>query len=193
MKTLPIPNPHRALLLTALVLLILAASLAGFSAYKPVAFSEIPEIAARASVANIPPAKVSTLPFSMEDIVMFLSGNFQMLPVKRQPDHVEFVYSEPRADGTLEEIMRIAVSTHGEEVRVKFSFQEFNAMHYVGELIESPFFTRAESEQLYALLYAPDEKRTWQQVGRFQARAALVYKPKEIEAHFEFTGYLPRD
>jgi hypothetical protein len=128
------------------------------------------------------------LPFSIQDFASFLSETFHMQPVESEPDCVKFIYAERQNDGRDVEIMRIMIQSRETHLQVAFSFKEFNVMHYVAEFMEGPFFTRAESEQLYALLYAPAGQRSWKQVGRFQARVTLVDGADGMDALFEFAA-----
>lgn len=192
MKTLSIPNPHRtlmaALLAAALVLIAPKAPPIqwGNIALSPVVTTSVP-------ARPMPPARpITGLPFAMRDVVVFLTGNFQLQPVESGPDFAKFIYAEPPRDGTSAEIMRIAVRERAEQIQAVFTFREFNAMHYVAEFIESPLFTRSESEQIYGLLYTPKQVRSWQKVGRFYARAGLLDVAEGTEASFEFAANPPR-
>ncbi len=192
MKTLSIPVPHRTMLVAALAL-VLMAGVPRPPPLNPIGMPLLPVITTRVPARPMPPAQpAKNLPFSMRDVVVFLSGNFQMQPVESGPDYAKFIYAERQLDGTTAEIMRIAVRSREEQIRVAFTFREFNVMHYVAEFIEGPLFTRPESEQLYGLLYAPNGQRTWQKVGRFQARAAFSHVGDETEASFEFAPNPPR-
>ena len=149
-------------------------------------------ITTRIPARPTPPAKpAAVLPFTMRDIVVFLSTTFQITPIESGPDYAKFIYTEDWA-GSGEEIMRIAVAARDEQLRVAFTLREFNAMHYVAEFIESPLFTIAESEQLYALIYAPGREHGWKQIGRFHAHAGLVNMSEGTEASFEFAANPPR-
>lgn len=152
----------------------------------------MPVIMTRVPAQPTPSAKpAKTLPFSMRDVVVFLSGNFQMQPVESGPDCAKFIYADRELDGTSAEIMRIAVRSRAEQLEVAFTFREFNAMHYVAEFIEGPLFTRSESEHLYGLLHAPNRQRVWQKVGRFHAKSALLEAAEGMEARFEFAANPP--
>jgi hypothetical protein len=192
MKTLSLPVAHRSPLVAALAI-VLAAGLTRPPPLNSDGLSLTPVVMTRVPARPTPPAKpAKVLPFTMEDVVVFLSGNFQMQAVEHGADYARFIYTDRRRDGTSEEIMQISVRFHAERLQVAFRFREFNAMHYVAEFIEAPLFTRAESEQLYALLYAPNRQRAWQKVGRFHARAALLEIADGTEASFEFAGETPR-
>jgi len=192
MQTLSIPVHHRSLLI-AVIAVLLAAGAARPPLLSPSSLSLMPAITTSIPARPTPPGKpAKALPFSMQDVVVFLSGNFQMQPVESGPDYAKFIYAERQHGGTSDEIMRIAVRSREEQLQVAFTFREFNAMHYVAEFIEGPLFTRPESEQLYALLYAPNRLRAWQKVGRFRARAALIERAEGMEASFEFASNPPR-
>jgi hypothetical protein len=128
------------------------------------------------------------LPFSLQDFVLFASENFNVQPIESGSDYARFIYSERARDGEDVEIMRIMIRAREAYLQVAFSFREFNVMHYVAEFMEGPFFTRAESEQLYALLYEPSARHTWKPVGRFQARVTMVNGNEGTEALFEFAA-----
>lgn len=132
----------------------------------------------------IPAQPLGVLPFTMQDVVLFLSTNFEITPVESSPGFARFIYTE-RADGTGDEIMNITVDARSGDLNVAFTFREWIAMHYVAEFIECPLFTRAESEQLYALLYSSDGAR-WEPLGRFKARAAFSSVGETTEVAFEF-------
>ena len=185
MKTLSIPSSHHTAFVVVVLALILWAvsTLApplnpGILSFAPVLSSSMP--------AGTEAAPAKTLPFTMDDVVAFLSRNFEIEAVSLGSDYAEFIYTVPQADFSALEIMRISVRARSEQVQVAFTFREFNAMHYVAEFIEGRLFTRSESEKLYGLLSAPDSRRTWHKVGRFDARAALIEVPEATEARFEF-------
>jgi hypothetical protein len=142
--------------------------------------------AALAKPRSVLPARA--LPFSIQDFASFLSENFHMQPIESEPDCVKFIYAERQSDGRDLEIMRVMIRSREAHLQVAFSFKEFNVMHYVAEFMEGPFFTRAESEQLYALLYAPAGQHSWQQVGRFQAKVTFVDGSEGMDALFEFAA-----
>ena len=55
----------------------------------------------------------------------------------------------------------MTVRSQREHLSVSFALHEYTAMPYVAEFIECPLFTRAESEQLYMLLYGPESRSGW--------------------------------
>lgn len=188
MKTLSIPVHHRSLLIAAL-----AASLVAGTTHPPLLslsrVSLLPVITTSIPARPTLPVKpAKTLPFSMQDVVMSLSATFRTQPTESGSDFAKFIYADQQLDGTSEEIMRIAVRESGEQIRVAFTFREFNAMHYVAEFIEGPLFTRPESEELYGLLYARGREHGWQKVGRFHARASITEQSENSEARFEFAA-----
>lgn len=129
-----------------------------------------------------------TLPFSIQDFASFLGETFHMLPMESEPDCIKFIYAERQNDGRDLEIMRIMLRSREAHLQVAFSFKEFSVMHYVAEFMEGPFFTRAESERPYELLYAPAGQPSWQQVGRFRAKVTLVDGSDGMDALFEFAA-----
>src|ERR1043165_9603231 len=167
MKTLSIPVHHRSFLVAALAVL-LAAGATRPPPLNPSSFSFLPVITTSIPTRPTLPAKpAKTLPFSMQEVVVTLSTTFRTQPTESGSDFAKFICADQQPDGTSEQVMRIAVRERGEQIRVAFTFREFNAMHYVAEFIEGPLFTRPESEQLYGLLHTPNRVRSWQQVGRF--------------------------
>jgi hypothetical protein len=189
MKYQPIPLPIRCVLFAALALLLAGEGLGP----SPTMASDqpFPEVTALVAVP-IRPGSVfpeSTLPFSIQDFAAFLGETFHMLPIESEPDCIKFIYAERQGDGRDLEIMRIMLRSREAHLQVAFSFKEFNVMHYVAEFMEGPFFTRAESEQLYELLYAPPVGQpSWKQVGRFRAKVTLVDGSDGMDALFEFAA-----
>ena len=184
MKTLPIPTPYRALLT-----IVVSAALVVITPRAPqipsdnlwLSLRETPSLVRRPISPTQP---IATLPFTMRDVIVFLSTNFKIAPVESRPDSAMFIYTE-RLNGTGEEIMRIMVSARSGHLRVAFAFREMNTMHYVAEFIESPLFTSSESEQLYALLYSSNGP-SWQPLQRFSARAKFTDLGETVQAVFEF-------
>jgi hypothetical protein len=126
-------------------------------------------ITTRIPARPTPPAKPATvLPFTMRDIVVFLSTTFQITPIESGPDYAKFIYMEDWA-GSGEEIMRIAVAARDEQLRVAFTFHEFNAMPLRGGIHRKPALYN--SRKRAALRFDLPHEHGWKQIGRFHARA----------------------
>jgi len=182
---------HPWKLLLAIVGLLLFAGFSRPTGVDITQSSSLPASTLKAPSPSVPLVKSQKeLPFSIDEIVLFLRQNFGISPEESGRDYALFRYSDRQANGSNMEIMRIAVRTYAEHIWVAFTFREFNAMHYVAEFIEAPLFTHKEIERLYGMLYA-DRPRAWEKVGRFYARGALLNVADGTEVSFEFSPELP--
>ena len=185
MKTHMLGIPWRTLLLGAALPLFLAAWIIPHPHID--AYSIVPEIAAKSfSRPSTPKGAVKTLPFSMQDVVAFLKDDLQAKPVQIERDYALFTYLDPQPNGSSDQVVQITVNSTLDGLRVTFTFREFTAMHYVAEFIESPMFTRTESERLYALLYARSGRDQWERVERFHTRVLYETQAEHTEVRFEF-------
>lgn len=182
MKTLLIPIPYRALLTTVVSAALMVITPPPIPSGN--LWLSLPETPSLARGPISPTQPVATLPFTIRNVVVFLSTNLKIAPVESRAEYAMFICTE-RLDGTGEEIMRITVSARSGHLRVAFTFREMSTMQCVAEFIESPLFTSSESEQLYAMLYSSNGPR-WQPLERFLARAAFTDLGETAEAVFEF-------
>ena len=185
MKAQSNPIPYRTLWAAAVALVLVG----GGTVFPSPPPNELPFVPKSTTHAPAQPTLTAkALPFSLQDFASFLSLTFHMQPIESEPDSVKFIYAERQSDGRDVEIMRIMIRSREAHLQVAFSFKEFNVMNYVAEFMEGPFFTRAESEQLYELLYNPAGQASWKQVGRFQAKVTFVNGSEGMDALFEFAA-----
>src|SRR4029079_806265 len=128
---------HPWKLLLAMVGLLLFAGFSRPTAVDITHSSALPASTLKAPSSSAPLVKSQKeLPFSIDDIVLFLRQNFGISPEESDRDYAFFRYADRQPNGNNMEIMRIAVRTYAEHIWVAFTFREFNAMHYVAEFIE---------------------------------------------------------
>ena len=146
MKTLLIPIPYRALLTTVVSAALMVITPPPIPSGN--LWLSLPETPSLARGAISPTQPVATLPFTIRNVVVFLSTNLKIAPVESRAEYAMFIYTE-RLDGTGEEIMRITVSARSGHLRVAFTFREMSTMQCVAEFIESPLILVAAFIKVY--------------------------------------------
>ena len=65
------------------------------------------------------------------------------------------------------QLLRHLVENSDEDIQVTFYLTDAHEMNWVTELLDAPFFTRAETEKLFALVNS-DRDASGKTIGRFQ-------------------------
>lgn len=112
------------------------------------------------------PAK--SLPFTFDQVITSLSKTYDLQMIeKRDGKYAAFRLLDTTAAGVSRELMRIVVSTKNDHLIVTFSLRETIGMHYLAEFVESPLFTRWESEHLYEVMQRERDADVPVNLGRF--------------------------
>jgi hypothetical protein len=124
------------------------------------------------------------LPFSFNQVLSYFDDVFQKSGYRAQDHFYLFIEG-----GAPDELVTIAVYSTGRKIGVTLLSGGDWGVNYIREFFEAPFFLRAESEQLYALLAAGQGARS-ATLSRFQVKID-VSETREwivIRAEFEPLG-----
>src|SRR6266481_5091822 len=118
--------------------------------------------------SGAPPTKTAnsaTTPLTFANVVSFFkAAKFRATEV--QPRCVIFFEGEWKSASVYNYAV-IMVENSDEDIQVTFYLTDAHEMNWVTELLDAPFFTRAETAKLFALLNS-DRDVNGKTIGRFQ-------------------------
>ena len=124
-------------------------------------------------------------PLSFANVRSFFSDTLRLRPTEVQRRCVIFYEGEWRNANTYNYCV-IIVENSDEDLQVTFYLTDDREMNWVNEFLDSPFFTRGETEQLFRLLNQERSARA-EKIGRFRVDVSH-WEPRHAEIIvFSFT------
>ena len=119
-----------------------------------------------ATPTGSPGAKAGLTPLTFANVRHFFSDTMHVRPTEVQKRCVIF-YEGEWVNANTYNYCVIIVENSDEDLQVTFYITDAREMSWVNEFIDSAFFTRGETENLYQLLYREKHARG-EKVGRFR-------------------------
>jgi hypothetical protein len=129
----------------------------------------------------------ATRPLTFENVISFFSDTLHIRPTEVQKRCVIFYEGEWKNAQTYNYCV-IVVENSDEDLQVTYYITGDREMNWVTELMDSAFFTRAETEHLFQLLYQKRNPRG-EKVGRFRVDVSR-WEPRHAE--IIVLGFTPR-
>ena len=124
-------------------------------------------------------------PLTFSNVRSFFSDTLRVRPTEVQKRCVIFYEGEWQNANTYNYCV-IIVENSDEDLQVTFYLTDDREMNWVNEFLDSPFFTRSETENLFRLLNQKRHVRG-EQVGRFRVDVSH-WEPRHAEIIvFSFT------
>ena len=117
-------------------------------------------------------------PLTFANVRSYFSDTLGFRPTEVQKRCVIFYEGEWVSPKTYNYCI-IIVENSDEDLQVTFHITDDQEMNWVNEFLDSPFFTKAETENLYRLLYQQKHARG-ERVGRFRVDLSH-WEPKHAE------------
>jgi len=117
-------------------------------------------------------------PLTFENVTSFFSDTLHIRPTEVQKRCVIFYEGEWKNAKTYNYCV-ILVENSDEDLQVTYYITDDREMNWVTELIDSPFFTRGETENLFQLLYQKRNARG-EKVDRFRVDVSR-WTPRHAE------------
>ncbi len=118
------------------------------------------------------------LPLTFANVRHFFSDTMQIRPTEVQKRCVIF-YEGEWVNATIYNYCVIILENSDEDLQLTFYITDDREMNWVNEFLESSFFTRNESENLYRLLHREKHARG-EKIGRFQVDLSH-WEPRHAE------------
>jgi hypothetical protein len=124
-------------------------------------------------------------PLTFADVRSFFSDTLRIRPTEVQKRCVIFYEGEWQNPNTYNYCV-IIVENSDEDLQVTYYLTDDREMNWVNEFLDSPFFTRSETEKLFRLLNQKRHVRA-ERIGRFRADVSH-WEPRHAEIIvFSFT------
>lgn len=120
----------------------------------------------------------ATRPLTFENVNSFFSDTLHIRPTEVQKRCVIFYEGEWKNAKTYNYCV-IVVENSDEDLQITYSITDDQEMNWVTELMDSSFFTRAETERLFQLFYQKRNTRG-EKVGRFRVDVSR-WTPRHTE------------
>jgi hypothetical protein len=117
-------------------------------------------------------------PLTFKNVISFFSDTLRFRPTEVQKRCVIFYEGEWKSANTYNYCV-IIVENSDEDLQVTYYITDDSEMNWVTEFLDSPFFTRGETENLFRLLHQKRPVRD-ERVGRFRVDVSH-WEPRHAE------------
>jgi len=122
--------------------------------------------------------RTQTSPLTFKNVSSFFSDTLHIQPTEVQKRCVVFYEGEWKNANTYNYCV-IIVENSDEDLQITYYITDDREMNWVTEFLDSPFFTREETENLFRLLYRKQHARG-ESIGRFRVDLSH-WEPRHAE------------